>query len=328
MLTAKTSANHNFDARPSMTSMAPPVSALRGIDLNLLKAFDALMQERNVTRASERLGVTQPSASAALARLRLVFGDELLVKSGREMRPTPFAERLAERVHAILSEVEDIVTSHAVFDPRQDQQTFRVMVTDYTALVLMAPVVRTLADEAPGINLVLIAQGMGDHAGRLQSGEVDLAVVPDRLSRHSGLPREVLFEDEFALAGWRGNPAVTDAMTVADVAAAPYLSFSVGDEPSMVDALLTELGHDTRADVLAQSFVTGPLLLRGTRLVAFVQRRLLDLLAEAGELRVVAPPFAIPPLVETLTWHPRSTSDPGHRWLRGRILAAAQALRD
>jgi DNA-binding transcriptional LysR family regulator len=296
------------------------------MDLNLLKAFDALMQERSVTRAAERLGVTQPSASAALARLRLLFGDELLVKSGREMRPTPFAERIAGRIHHLLLEVGDIVTSHDAFDPRQDQQTFRVMVTDYTALVLMGPVARTLAAEAPHVGLELVTHGMGDHAGHLQSGAVDLAVVPDRLSRHSGLPREELFADDFALAGWRGNPHVTDAMTMADVAAAPYLTYSVGSEPSMVDSLLTELGHDRRADVLVASFVTGPLLLRGTRLITFVQRRLADLLAEAAELRVVRPPFAIPPLVETLTWHPRSTTDPGHRWLRGRIAAAAAAL--
>jgi LysR family nod box-dependent transcriptional activator len=296
------------------------------MDLNLLKAFDALMQERNVTRAGERLGVTQPSASAALARLRLLFGDELLVKSGREMRPTPFAERIAERIHHLLLEVEDIVTSHEVFDPRHDEQTFRVMVTDYTALILMGPVVRTLAAEAPHVSLELVTHGMSDHVDRLQSGEVDLAVVPDRLSRHSGLPREELFEDAFALAGWRGNPRVTDAMTVADFADAPYLSFSVGAEPSMVDSLLAELGYETRADVLVGSFVTGPLLLRGTRLVTFIQRRLADLLAESAELRIVPPPFEMPLLLETLTWHPRSTTDPGHRWLRRQIVTAAAAL--
>jgi LysR family nod box-dependent transcriptional activator len=296
------------------------------MDLNLLKAFDALMQERNVTRAAERLGVTQPSASAALARLRLLFGDELLVKSGREMRATPFALRIAERVRQMLVEVEDIVTSHDLFDPRQDKQTFRVMVTDYSALILMRPVARTLACEAPHLSLELVTRGMGDHVDRLQSGEVDLAVVPDRLSRHSGLPREELFVDEFALAGWRGNPRVTDSMTVADFAEAPYLSVSVGSEPSMVDSLLAELGHDTRADVRVESFVTGPLLLRGTMLVTFIQRRLAALLAESSELRVVRSPFELPPLLETLTWHSRSTTDPGHRWLRQQITAAAAAL--
>jgi DNA-binding transcriptional LysR family regulator len=296
------------------------------MDLNLLKAFDALMQERNVTRAAQRLGVTQPSASAALARLRLLFGDELLVKSGREMRATPFAERIAGRIHGMLLDVEAIVTSHEVFDPRQDAQAFRVMVTDYTALILMRPVLETLAAEAPRVAVELVTHGMSDHMGMLQSGEVDLAVVPDRLSRHSGLPREPLFEDRFALAGWRGNPAVREGITRAEVAAAPYLSFRVGAEPSMVDMLLTELGQDKRPDVLVGSFVTGPLLLRGTRLVTFVQRRLAGVLAEAAELRLVEPPFTIPPLVETLTWHSRSTTDPGHRWLRARILAAAAAL--
>src|ERR1700712_1219001 len=108
-----------------MRSMPPRGDALRGMDLNLLKAFDALMQERNVTRAGERLGVTQPSASAALARLRLIFGDELLVKTGREMRPTPFAERIAARIHHLLLEVEDIVTSPGLRAARDGEEATR-----------------------------------------------------------------------------------------------------------------------------------------------------------------------------------------------------------
>jgi DNA-binding transcriptional LysR family regulator len=309
-----------------MASIPPRRTTLDGIDLNLLKAFDALMQEQNVTRAAERLSVTQPTASAALARLRRLFGDELLVKAGRGMRPTPFAERLAGRVHEALLELEDIVRSHEGFDPARDEQTFRVMVTDYTALILMRPAIRAVTAAAPRVRVELEARGMSEHAARLQAGDVDLAVVPDRLSRNSGLPRIELFSDRFVLAAWRGNASVTDTMSLADVAALPYLTYSVGTEPSMVDSLLTELGQDRRPDVLVQSFVTGALLLKGTRLVSFVQSRLAALFADLAELRVVPAPIDMPPLLETLTWHPRSTSDPGHRWLREQLAAAAAAL--
>lgn len=307
-------------------SMDGRVRPLAGVDLNLLKALDALLQERSVTRAAERLSLTQPTISAALARLRVLFDDELLVKTGRSMRPTPFAETLAVRVRELLGELEEILASHASFDPTRDEQTFRVLATDYSALILIHPLMEVLATEAPKVRIYLESRDIAEHADRLQRSEIDLAIVPERFSRATTLPAEPLFSDRFVAVAWRGNTEVSDPLTFEQLAELPYLTYSLGPLASMVDTLLRELGHWRRADTVVESFVIGPFLLKGTRHVAFVQQRLANSLQQAAELRIVEPPCDIPPVVETLTWHPRSTNDPGHRWLRQRITQLAQAL--
>ena len=302
------------------------VRSLAGVDLNLLKALDALLQERSVTRAANRLSLTQPTVSAALARLRLLFNDELLVKSGRTMRPTPFARALEIRVREVLVELEGILTSHAAFDPACDEQTFRVLATDYSSLILIQPLMQALATEAPNLRIYLESRPVAEHADRLERSDVDLAIVPERFSRTTGLPVQPLFTDRFVAVAWRGNQEVSDPLTFEHLARLPYLSYSLGPLASMVDMLLQELGHCRRADTVVESFVIGPLLLKGTRQITFVQERLAIALEETAELRLLQPPCAIPRLVETLTWHPRSTNDPGHRWLRERIVELARGL--
>jgi DNA-binding transcriptional LysR family regulator len=306
--------------------MDPRVRPLAGVDLILLKALDALLQERSVTRAAQRLSLTQPTISAALARLRLLFDDELLVKTGRTMRPTPFAEALAVRVREILGELEDLLASHTKFDPGRGEQTFRLLATDYSTLILVHPLMEALATEAPNVRIYLETRDIAEHADRLQRSEIDLAIVPERFSRTTTLPAEPLFSDRFVAVAWRGNTEVSDPLTFEQLAQLPYLTYSLGPLASMVDTLLRELGHWRRADTVVESFVMGPFLLRGTRHVAFVQQRLANSLQHAAELRMLEPPCQIPPVVETLTWHPRSTNDPGHRWLRQRILQVAQGL--
>jgi DNA-binding transcriptional LysR family regulator len=229
-------------------SMDPRVRPLAGVDLNLLKALDALLQERSVTRAAQRLSLTQPTISAALARLRLLFDDELLVRTGRTMRPTPFAEALAVRVRELLGELEDILASHAKFDPASGEQTFRVLATDYSALILIHPLMETLATEAPNVRIYLESRDIAEHADRLQRSEIDLAIVPERFSRTTTLPAEPLFSDRFVAVAWRGNTEVSDPLTFEQLAQLPYLTYSLGPLASMVDTLLRELGHWRRAD--------------------------------------------------------------------------------
>jgi LysR family nod box-dependent transcriptional activator len=300
--------------------------SLAGVDLNLLKALDALLQERSVTRAATRLSLTQPTVSAALARLRVLFDDELLVRTGRAMRPTPFAETLGLRVRDVLVELEDIVSSHTGFDPASDDQTIRVLATDYSAVVLIQPVMEALSTEAPHLRIRLESRDLADHDARLQNGEIDLAIVPERFSRTTSLPSEQLFSDRFVAVAWRGNTEVSDPLDFAQLARLPYLTYSLGPLASMVDTLLQELGHWRRADTVVESFVIGPLVLKGTRQITFVQQRLADKLKDTAELQLLQPPCDIPPIIETITWHPRSTNDPGHRWLRTRILQLAEQL--
>jgi len=300
--------------------------SLAGIDLNLLKALDALLQERSVTRAAQRLSLSQPTVSSALARLRGLFEDELLVRTGRTMVPTPFAQTLAPRVQESMRELEDIITSRAAFDPSRDNQAFRVLATDYSALILIQPLMAALAKEAPNIRIRLESRDIAEHAARLQRSEIDLAIVPQRFSRSTNLPTEPLFSDRFVAAAWRGNPEISGRLTFRQLARLPYLTYNLGPLASMVDTLFEELGHVRRGDTIVESFVIGALLLKGTRQVTFLQQRLATLLSDQAELQLLEPPCKIPPIVETLTWHPRSANDPGHRWIRARMLGLGRSL--
>jgi LysR family nod box-dependent transcriptional activator len=300
--------------------------SLAVVDLNLLKALDALLQERSVTRAADRLAITQPSMSAALSRLRDLFGDDLLIRVGRTMRPTPLAHRLEPDIRRIVAEIEQIVTSNVAFDPRDAGHTFTVLATDYAVVVLVQPLIAALASEAPNVRIQLESRDIDEHSLRLQRGEIDLAILPAEFTRPTTLPKQALFSDRFVAVSWRDNDALTEPLTLEQLRVLPYLSYRVGPIEFMVDTLLGELGYPIRPDTLVESFLVGSFLLRGTRQITFLQERLARRLAEMAELRLMEPPFVTPTLVETMTWHPRSSNDPAHSWLRARIHALAQTL--
>lgn len=264
--------------------------------------------------------------SAALARARDLFADELLVRTGRTMQPTAFAETLEPEIRRIVSDIERIVTSHETFEPEHAANFFRVLATDYASLMLIQPLMAALATEAPNIRIQLESRDIADHSARFQRSEIDLAIVPARFSATTSLPKEPLFTDRFVAVAWRENHEVSDPMTFDELNRLPYLSYRLGPLELMLDALLRELGHPRSADTLVESFVVGALLLRGTRQVTFLQERLARLLVDVAELRLLTPPCQIPTLVETMTWHPRSNNDPAHAWLRARIRALADDL--
>jgi DNA-binding transcriptional LysR family regulator len=302
------------------------INPLAGVDLNLLKVLDALLHEHSVTRAAQRLSLTQPTVSASLARLRVLFDDELLIKTGRTMRPTPFADALTARVRAALVEVESLIAARAEFDPSTDARTFRILATDYSTMILIRPLIALLANAAPHVRLIVDAGDPTLHGERLQRGELDLAIVPQWFTQTNMLPSDRLFTDRFVAAVWRDNDAVSDPMTFDELAKLPYLGYNLGPLDPIVDTVLAELGSFHEPDTTVESFVIGPMLLKRTRQVAFIQERLVELLGEFAELKAVGPPCEFPPIIETLTWHPRSTDDPAHAWLRAQLQTVAASL--
>jgi DNA-binding transcriptional LysR family regulator len=185
------------------------------------------------------------------------------------MTPTPLAETLERPVRTILSQIEETILARAEFDAAADVRTFRVLATDYTALVFIRSLVSSLERVAPGIRLRLEPGGLEDPGGRLQRGEIDLAIVPTRFSEPTNLPSQPLFTDRFVAVAWRGNAEVSDPLTWDEFHKLPYLSYRLGSVPSMVDALLEELGHGRQLDAVVEGFVVGALLIRGTRQITF-----------------------------------------------------------
>lgn len=296
--------------------------SLSGVDLNLLVALDALLTERNVTRAAERMSLGQPAMSAALARLRKQLGDPLLVREGRTYRLTTLAESLVEPVREAVAAADQVLGVRRPFDPRTDERTFVVMASDYVTLVLLRPLLAELAVEAPCVRISVVATG-SDFDDRLRRGSADLLIYPVDLSEPlSGLPRTVLYSDRFVLVADRDNPDLDGEVDVERFGRLPYAGIS-GAVPSVVESQLEALGVEPRVEVATVSHVILPFLVAGTRLVSFVPELLVRAVSTNDRLKTVRSPVELRPLVEAMYWTTRSSDDPAHRWLRARLVEQA-----
>ena len=292
---------------------------LSGVDLNLLVAFDALMSERSVTRAAERLSIGQSAMSATLGRLRRLFDDPLLVRQGRVLVATPLAESLIEPVHEALSLIEQTMASRSAFDPTTDHRTFSVVASDYVTLVFLRPLLARLATEAPNARLHL-RPVTSDYRDQLRRNQIDLLVMPrEVLGQSHEFPTSPLFSDRYVCAVDRQNPEVGNTITLEQFSKQPYLAYNAGPLPSLAEQQLDAAGVERNLEVSTQTFVLAPFLLRGTRLITLLHERLARVVQDQLDLRLLEPPLPLSPITEVMSWTPRHDHDPAHVWLRGRL---------
>jgi len=298
---------------------------LRQFDLNLLVALDVLLTERNVTRAGERLFLSQPAMSGILARLRHSFHDELLVRVGRNLELTALAVDLAGPVHACVQQIEDLLNLRRLFAPETEPWSFRIAASDYVVFLLLGPLLKTLTEIAPNILVRFLAlePTVGD---RLAAGELDFAVLPTEVE--PDLPSVPLFEDSWICAVWQGHPHSKARFTLEEFLALPHLSFRFAgpDHGSVAENYLVEMGCERRIVASTESFATAPFLLRETPLVTLIPRRLGERLRLAADIRLIEMPFEVPPLREKLIWSPRYTASAAHIWLRTQLSQVAASL--
>ncbi|WP_043619151.1 LysR family transcriptional regulator [Nonomuraea candida] len=297
---------------------------LATLDLNLLVSLRALLEERNVTRAGLRVGLSQPAMSAALARLRRHFADELLVRQGNHYELTPLGTALRAPVANACAVLERLFTSRADFRPATEQRDFTLLSSDYAIAVFGTALSRALHEAAPGVRLHF------RHVPRdlVESPEVLLSGVDGMLMPHgviSGMPAVELYRDEWVCLVADDHPDVGDAVTLDDLARLPWVVYQrTFDAP--VTRQLTMLGLEPYVEVSVQSFQLLPGLVAGTRRVALIQRRLADLLRDLAPVRALPCPFEAVPLREALWWHPVHTHDAAHIWLRETAARVAAAL--
>jgi LysR family nod box-dependent transcriptional activator len=298
---------------------------LRQFDLNLLVALDALLKERNVTRAAERLYLSQPAMSGILGRLRQAFGDELLVRVGRNLEMTEFAEGIAGRVHDCVRELEDLLDAERPFTPATERHAFRIGASDYAALLLFGPLIRRLTTLAPNIALHFVRLDLST-AGRIAAGEIDFGIWPSEFE--PGLPSVPLFEDSWICAAWSGHPSIGDRLTMEDFLRQPHMAFNISDpgHASVADEYLDRHGHERWIVASTESFTAAPFLLSGTSLLTMVPRRLGERMAHAADIRLLELPFEVPPLREQLNWNPRFTSSPANAFMRELLTEVAAEL--
>lgn len=303
------------------------VMDLSGVDLNLLVAFDALMDERSVTRAASRVGLSQPGMSNTLARLRKLAGDPLLVREGPVLVPTARAEALRQPVHDALTLIRGALDQRPAFDPARDRAACTVSCSDYSLLMLIGPLVRQLAAAAPGVTIRVLPRSP-DPVRLLRAAEADLVIEPAEIMPEAALASQRLFSDRWLCCVWEGNTAVGAEMTLDTYLRLPHLVYSMGrgQPPSIVDQHLERARLPRRIEFTIESFLLAPYLLEGTNLATVVPERAVPHLRRTAAVRVLEPPVDLPRITEMLWWHPRHTSDPAHAWIRDSIAAIAAGL--
>jgi DNA-binding transcriptional LysR family regulator len=294
---------------------------LSSIDLNLLVALQALLAERHVTRAARRARTSQPAMSRSLARLRELFADELLVRVGKTMRPTPRAADLFPALQVALGSVRDLI-SPARFVPREASGTFRIAAPDILTYMLVPRLLRHLAREAPRIDVDVV---QWNHRWRdhLESGEVDLT-VGQPAGNEPGIYSRVLVRNSWASVLRRGHPALAHRWTKERFADLPHLLIGFDrDGGGQVDAALAAHGLRRRVALRMPYVVMSPLVVAETDLVLTTARWLAEKLASGFPLVIKRPPVALTPVELPLVWHERTHRDSRQRWFREALVAAA-----
>ncbi|MCU1733623.1 MULTISPECIES: LysR family transcriptional regulator [unclassified Pseudomonas] len=294
----------------------------QNFDLNLLRSLDAFLTERNVTRAAERLFVTQQAMSASLRRLREHFDDELLVRVGRNFELTPLASALMEPVKTSLQSIQTALQVRPKFEPATEQRHFKVAMTDYAAMVLMPTVLRLLLESAP-YTVIHVERLDADSYNRLERGDLDFCVGLIDWENHKiykpseHIRIEGLFRDDFVCVV---DPVHFDA--AADITLEQYVNARHGqvsfgsDWRTLIDRGWLRAGIEPRIVTKAPSFSSLIMMLPGTPLVATIHRRMAQAMAHALGLKIMECPITIRPLEESLVWLDRNDTDPGHCFIR------------
>ena len=304
----------------------------RTLDLNMLRVFDAVMAERNLTRAAEQLAMTQPAVSNALKRLREAVGEELLTRAAFGVKPTPRAETLWPEVRAALAQLREALDPQA-YDPRRQSHTFRLAMADATAVLLMPALIRKLEGEESLANLRVLPLTTRDPRPLLEHGEADMALgyFPDVMATlvsqgsDAAIAHTRLYDSEYVCVMRRGHPlAQQPELSLDDFCAAHHLlvSFS-GRAQGFVDQALTALQRSRRVVLTVNQFFTAGRVVTQSDLLTVLPRRFVAATGYADQLVLRALPLALSPIHVALLWHRRHERDPAHRWLREQVLAAA-----
>lgn len=295
---------------------------LRGLDLNLLRALAALLDTGSVTRAAELAGITQPAMSRALARLRSLLGDAVLVRAGRGMVLTPRAEELRPVVARVLADVVHVLSAPGAFHPAESRRVFRMAAADFFTTVAVPRWLAHVRGIAPQVGLEVV---QGTHpALELESGALDAVVAPPRQVAGSEFRRTRLLEESFEVLLRSDHPALSLPWTAEVWAAQPHLLVAPGGRSGgVVDDLLASRGLQRRTAVLVQSFAAAAPIVAASDLVVTLPARLARRVAPRWELATRPVPLDGLHFALDLFWHARLDADPAHRWFR----STWQALR-
>lgn len=299
------------------------------LDLNLLRVFDAVMTEQNLTRAASRLAMTQPAVSNALRRLRDALDDELLIRTAHGVKPTPRAELLWPTVRRSLAELEEAVAPDHAFDPMKAQNTFRIAMADATAALWLPSLVRKIEREAPGVNVRMVPLTTRDPRPLLLRGDIDLTIgsFPGVVAQLAGgqaslspIRHEELYSGQYVCVMRKGHPLAKDELTLDSYCAANHLlvSFS-GRAQGLADEVLAKLGRERRILLTVNQFFTAGRVVANSDLIMMLPRHLIAATGISSQMVTKELPFEMPEIHIDMLWHERDTRSPAHKWLRAHM---------
>lgn len=295
----------------------------KGLDLNLIVALDAILSTRSVSRAAELTCISQPAMSAALARLREYFNDQLLISTPGNAALSPLGETLRRPVFEILGYISDKIISTGSFEPESSDREFRILTADTVILGLLAGGLRILERLAPNLRFSLLTPSAGI-IEKLESGQVDLLIVPERVAAPSH-PSELLIQEEHAVIAC-ADTLKTETLSADDYFAADHVEVFIGQLPYL-SSVPGDPGAKRRIAVKLDHFALVPFFLSGTRRLATLPSMTAELFSASANLRHFEPPFGIPPVRLVMQWHSRSSGDAGLSWLRNELRASIQGNR-
>lgn len=293
---------------------------LSRLDLNLLVAFDALVTERSVTRAAARVGLGQSAMSHALARLRTMFGDELLIRGPQGMRVTPRAQALIQPARAALAQIQEMVARREAFDPATEERTFTIGMPDSTEVLLMPKLIALLRKEAPGVRVLLRTIDRIRILQDLDQDRVDLGIglFEDGELHHK---RRLLQRESYLCIFNPELIGVSPPISLEDYVRLPHVLTSLVETPhGVVDDALAKIGRSREIVLTSPRFTAAPFVVKQAPVIATMHARVALYFAKVLDLAVSPAPILLPDVAISMLWHASYDADPGHRWLRETIL--------
>ncbi|GAA6619669.1 LysR family transcriptional regulator [Scytonema sp. NUACC26] len=293
---------------------------LAGVDLNLLVVFDALMTQQHLTRAAEKIGLSQPATSNALSRLRKLLKDELFIKTSKGMTPTPKAVELAEPIRLVLLQIQSTIYSEPQFVPQTSARIFRLGMDDYSELVFLPSLLQEMERLAPKVRIQVRSTNWMRSPKLLDADEIDVAIghCPQWQPWHE---RQLLYEEHFVCVMSSERFPARQAITLEEYVAASHLLVSPKEDMvGMVDEILREQNLNRHIAMSVPNFLIVPFILVNTNLIATLPTQLVKTFVEVWQLYASELPFKMTGFSVDMLWHGKNDRDPGHLWLRNLIL--------
>lgn len=300
-------------------------TSLRQLDLNLLLAFDILVEEASVTQAAEKLNVSQSAMSHSLKRLRAVLDDPILIRtSQRQMEVTPYAREISPQVRQVLTDIQKTLLAKEVFDPATAQEDFRIATNDYVEATLSAFLLQQLTDRAPKIQIRISGMSKDAALAALDDNSIDL-LIGAGLELKRWHICEALYQEEFVCVMRSDCPL--EELSLEEYASRSHILVSLRDDFRGVGDLFLEQQQRSRRVVWSTPhFMAVPFMLAASDCVALLPKRMAEQCAREMGLKLLPPPIGVAGFTVYMVWHQRHNGLPQHQWLRSQLLTAVQNL--